>query len=401
MTMSIDRDVYYDPYDVGIGTDPFPAFARLREEAPLYFNEEYGFYALSRHADVSAALVDRETYTSGHGVVLEQIKANMTFPPGTVIFEDPPAHTRHRALLSRLFTPRAIGALESKVREFCINCLDPLVGGEGFDFISDLGAQVPAQAIALLLGIPPEDQFTIRDHMMRSMEHVEPGAPQELMTTSEFYEGDVFADYIDWRTEHPSNDVMTELLQAEFEDEEGVTRRLRREEVLTYVNLLALAGNETTALFIGWMGKLLGDHPEQRRLLVEDPSSIPSAVEELLRMSPPGIQTWRYVTRDVEHYGTTVPAGSAMGMLLASANRDERRYSNPDELDVRRDEGQHLSFAFGAHFCLGAALARLEARVALEEVLKRFPLWEVDDDRAKLLVTSTFRGYETLPVRTG
>ena len=191
---------------------------------------------------------------------------------------------------------------------------------------------------------------------------------------------------------------MTELLHVEFEDEKGVTRRLRREEVLTYVGILAGAGNETTAKLIGWAGKVLADNPDQRRALVEDPSLIPGAVDELLRFEPPGPHVARYVARDAEFHDQTIPAGSALLCLVGSANRDERRWESPDVFDVRRKAAGHLTFGFGIHFCLGASLARLEGRVALEEVLKRFPEWTVDDEKAKLAFTTTVRGWETLPV---
>jgi cytochrome P450 len=193
---------------------------------------------------------------------------------------------------------------------------------------------------------------------------------------------------------------MTELIRAEFEDEIGTKRRLTRAEILTYVSVLAGAGNETTTRLIGWAGKVLGDHPQERRMLVEDRSLIPNAVEEILRFEPPAPHVGRYVARDVEIHGRTVPKGSAMLMLVGAANRDERRYADADRFDVRRNIGQHFTFGFGAHFCLGAALARLEGRVALEEILKRFPAWEVDLTRAKLASTSTVRGWETLPVFT-
>jgi cytochrome P450 len=193
---------------------------------------------------------------------------------------------------------------------------------------------------------------------------------------------------------------MTELIHAEFEDENGVTRTLSRSEVLTYVNILAAAGNETTTRLIGWSGHLLGDHPDQRRDLVEDPSLIPNAIEEILRYEPPALQIGRYVARDVEHYGRVVPEGSAMLFLVAAANRDDRRFADGEVFDIHRTIRSHLSFGYGIHFCLGAALARLEGRIAVEEVLKRFPQWEVDRDHAKLATTTTVRGWEALPVVT-
>ena len=208
----------------------------------------------------------------------------------------------------------------------------------------------------------------------------------------------MFADYIDWRAEHPSDDLMTMLLHAEFEDETGTIRTLSRDEVLTYTQVISGAGNETTGRLIGWLGKVLGEHPDQRRQLVEDRSLIPNTIEETLRFEPTGPHIARYVARDVEYYGTTVPAGSAILLLVGSANRDERRYDDPDRFDIHRDIGQHLTFGYGMHFCLGAALARLEGRVALDEVLSRFPDWEVDDDNIKLASTSTVRGWKTMPV---
>jgi cytochrome P450 len=212
---------------------------------------------------------------------------------------------------------------------------------------------------------------------------------------------EVFEQYIDWRAEHPSDDLMTDLLNAELDDVDGTRRRLSKIEVLNYINLIAGAGNETTTRLIGWTGKVLAEHPDQRKELVEDRSLIPGAIEELLRFEPPSPVQARYVTADVEHHGQTVPAGSIMLLLNASANRDERRFPDGDRFDIHRPIDHHLSFGYGIHFCLGAALARLEGRVALDEVLQRFPTWDVDWDRAKQARTSTVRGWETLPVLTG
>jgi cytochrome P450 len=396
MTTTTASDLTYDPYDIGINADPYPVFRRLREEAPLYRNDEYDFYALSRHDDVERGLVDRETYISGRGAILELIKADMAMPPGVLIFEDPPVHTLHRGLLSRVFTPKKMNALEPQIRAFCARSLDPLVGSGGFDFVRDLGAQMPMRVIGMLLGIPDEDQETIRDDADATL-RTQPGKPMQV-TGDRFATGELFADYVEWRAQHPSDDLMTELLHAEFEDETGATRRLTREEVLTYVHVVAGAGNETTTRLIGWAGKVLADNPEQRRQLVADRSLIPNAIEELLRYEPPAPHVARYVNRDVEHHGQPVPAGSVMLLLVGSANRDDRRHPDGDRFDIHRDVGQHLTFGFGIHFCLGAALARLEGRVALDEVLARFPKWEVDTDHARLSPTSTVRGWEMLPV---
>jgi cytochrome P450 len=391
-------DVSYDPYDIAVNADPYPVFRRLREEMPLYYNEQYDFFAVSRYDDVERGLKDRETYISGRGAILELIKADIQMPPGVIIFEDPPIHTMHRGLLSRVFTPKKMNALEPRIREFCAASLDPLVGAGGFDFVADLGAQMPMRVIGMLLGIPEQDQEAIRDHVDASL-RTEAGEP---MTSSvdAILSGAIFADYIDWRAEHPSDDLMTELLNAEFVDETRTTRRLTREEILTYVTVIAGAGNETTTRLIGWAGKVLAEHPDQRRELADDLSLIPNAIEELLRFEPPAPHVARYVARDVRHYGDTVPEGNVMLFLVGAANRDDRRYGNGDAFDIHRHLGQHLTFGFGTHFCLGAALARLEGRVAIEEVVKRFPEWDVDLDNAKLSPTSTVRGWETLPVVT-
>jgi cytochrome P450 len=300
-------------------------------------------------------------------------------------------------LLSRVFTPKRVAALEPQMREFCARSLDPLVGGEGFDFVADLGAQMPMRVISMLLGIPEPDQEAVRNRVDANL-RTKPGEPMEV--SANFADGDIFAEYIDWRAEHPSDDLMTDLLNAEFEDETGTTRRLTRDEILTYVFVVAGAGNETTTRLIGWAGKVLAEHPGQRRELVDDPSLIPNAIEELLRYESPAPHVGRYVARDAEFEGGKVPAGTAMLFLVGSANRDDSRFPDGDRFDIHRKIGQHLTFGYGPHFCLGAALARLEGRIALDEVLKRFPEWDVDYDAAKLAPTSTVRGWETLPVFT-
>jgi cytochrome P450 len=390
-------DLYYDPYDFEIDADPYPIWRRLREEQPLYRNERYDFYALSRFADVERGLVDWRTYSSARGTVLELIRSGMEIPPGSIIFEDPPDHDLHRALLSRVFTPRKMNAIEPKVREFCARALDPLVGAGGFDFIRDLGAQMPMRTIGMLLGIPEQDQEAIRDRIDDGL-RLEDGTMPDIDLARDRSMSSSFEEYIDWRADHPSDDLMTELLLAEYEDREGTRRRLTRAEVVAYVNLLAAAGNETTTRLIGWTGKVLADHPDQRRDLVEDRSLVPNAIEELLRYEPPSPVQARLVTTDVEHHGRVVPEGSILLLLNASANRDERKFPGGERFDIRRRIDHHLSFGYGIHFCLGAALARLEGRVALDEVLTRFPSWEVDTDNAVQARTSTVRGWESLPV---
>ncbi len=390
------HDVAYDPYDVEINADPYPTFRRLRDEAPLYYNEQHDFYAVSRYADVERGLVDRATFISGRGGILELIKANIQMPSGIVIFEDPPTHTIHRGLMSRVFTPRKVAALEPQIRAFTAACLDPLVGADRFDIVAELAARMPMRVIGMLIGIPEADQEAIRD---RTDANLRTQAGEAMKVSQEsFVTGAMFADYLDWRAEHPSDDIMTDLMNAEFEDETGARRRLSRQEVLTYVEVVAGAGNETTTRLIGWTAKVLAEHPDQRRELVADRSLIPNAIEEILRFEPPAPHVGRCVATETELHGHTLPEGAAILFLPGAANRDDRMYDDPDRFDIHRTISSHLTFGFGPHFCLGAALARLEGHVALDELLSRFPEWDVDLDDARLAPTSTVRGWETLPL---
>jgi cytochrome P450 len=396
VTTTSSSDVYYDTYDVGINADPYPVYRRLREEAPVYYNETHDFFAVSQFADVEKGLLDAQTYISGKGGIIELIKADIEMPPGVIIFEDPPTHTIHRRLLSRAFTPRRVAELEPKIREFCALSLDPLVGSDRFDVIADLGAQMPMRVISMLLGIPESDQEVVRDHVDANLRTKE-GEPMQV--SENFVTGALFADYVDWRAEHPSDDIMTELLHVEFTDETGTVRKLTRAELLTYLEVLAGAGNETTTRLIGWTAKVLADHPDQRAELVADPSLVPKAIEEILRYESPAPHVGRCVARqDLVVHGTKVPSGSVMLFLLGSANRDDRRFPDGDNFDIHRDDGRHLTFGNGIHLCMGAALARMEGVIALEELLARFPAWDVDLDDARLSPTSTVRGWETLPV---
>ncbi|WP_055399973.1 MULTISPECIES: cytochrome P450 [unclassified Mycobacterium] len=393
-------DLYYDPFDSDIDDDPYPVWKRMRDEAPLYYNEKYNFYALSRYEDVARELPNWQTYRSGRGTTADILFANIEVPPGILLFEDPPLHDLHRRLLSRVFTPRRMLAVEDLVRGFCVRELDPLVGAGGFDFIADLGAMMPMRTIGYLLGIPEEDQAKIRDRGGAYIELSDERDPAAV--NAKLFEESivVFAEYIEWRADHPSDDLMTDLLRAEIEEPDGTRRPLSRTEVLAYTAMIAGAGNETTARLIGYMGQLLSDHPDQRRELVADPSLIPGAVEETLRYEPPSPVQARYVAQDAELYGRVVPEGSYMLLLNGSANRDDRHFDDPDRYDIHR-QGGHLSFGQGLHFCLGSALARMEGRVALEEVLKRWPDWEVDYANAHRAHTASVRGWARLPVVTG
>ncbi|MDQ2678599.1 MAG: cytochrome P450 [Actinomycetota bacterium] len=400
MTSTTSSELYYDPFDFDIDDDPYPVWKRLRDEAPLYWNERYEFFALSRFHDVENGLKDWKTFSSAKGTLLELIKADIELPPGTFIFEDPPAHDLHRGLLSRVFTPRRMAAIEPDIRAFCARSLDPLVGSDGFDVIGDLGAQVPMRTIGMLLGIPESDQAALRDQIDDGLKLA---GGDEMPSLSEGFselgQATLFEEYIDYRYKHPGDDVMTDLITAEYTDVDGVQRRLTREEALGYINLVAAAGNETTNRLIGWTTRLLSLYPDERRAVCQDRSLVNNTIEEVLRFESPSPVQARYVTADVELHGTTVPEGSTILLLNASGNRDERAFDDPDRFDVRRNIAHHLAFGYGIHFCLGAALARIEGRVVLDEMLTRFPDWEVDEERAVRGRTSTVRGWSSMPVR--
>jgi cytochrome P450 len=368
-------DLYYDPFDFDIDDDPYPTWKRMRDEAPLYYNEKYNFYALSRYEDVARELPNWATYRSGRGTTMDIIMSGLEVPPGVILFEDPPLHDLHRRVLSRVFTPRRMEAIEPLARRYCERALDQLVGSSRFDFIADLGAQIPMRTIGYLLGIPEEGQQAVRDNTNQAI-GLKDSSGYAVSENAFENSYQLFADYIEWRAEHPSDDLMTQLLNAEVEDE-GEIRRLTRTEVLMYTSMVAGAGNETTTRLIGFIGALLSDHPDQRRELVADPGLIPGAIEEVLRYESPSPVQARYVAHDVKCWDQAIPEGSIMLLLNGSANRDERHFPDGERFDIHR-RGAHLSFGQGLHFCLGSALARMQARVATEELLKRWPDWEVD-----------------------
>src|SRR6195952_4064804 len=387
---------YYDPWDVDLNADPYPMFKRLRDNAPLYYNAEHDFYALSRFDDVNRALVDHQTFSSAKGVVIEILKADIEIPPGTLIFEDPPIHDIRRNLLSRAFTPRKMNAIEPLIREFTARCLDPLVGCGEIDFVKHLGSVMPLRVVGMLFGIPEHFQKLVIDQA----DNIRTERGEKLDHSEGMTDGHVFAEFIDWRVANPSDDLTSELLEVEFEDETGITRRLHRDELLMLMNVVSVAGAETTTRLIGWSGKLLSDHPDQRRRLAADRSLIPGAIEEILRFEPPALQAARYVTRDVDYYGQTVPAGSAMLTLIGAANRDDERFGpDAENFNITRPPRQHATFGVGAHYCLGNALARLEGRIALDEILNRFPDWEVDIDKDVFSSSSAVRGWDSMPAR--
>lgn len=392
-------DLRYDPYDYAIDADPHPVWRRLRDQAPLYHNPDYDFFALSRFADVLEASVDWQTYSSARGTVLELV--DKVPEPAPMIFRDPPEHTRLRKLVSRAFSPRRIAELEKQVREIARSLLDAQVGAAGFDYVADFGAKLPSMVISSMLGVPEADRDEIRI-WTDAVLHREPGETLDDERMSEV-QGELwgyFARYIAERRNAPRDDMMTDLLEAEIEEEAGGARRLTDLEVLVFIGLLSGAGNETVARLLGWAGDTLARFPDERHKLVERPGLIPNAVEELLRYEAPSPVQGRTLTRDARWHGREVPAGATLLLLSGSAGRDEREYPDPDRFDVERRFERHVSLGYGIHFCLGASLARLEGRVALEETLARFPRWQVERDGAERVHTSTVRGYAKLPIRT-
>jgi cytochrome P450 len=395
----------YDPYDVAIDADPYPVWKRLRDETPLYYNEQYDFYALSRFDDVLSASLDWPTYSSARGTVIEMIDTSAPITDGgesdaslgMMIFMDPPRHDELRSVVSRSFTPRRISALEHRIRELSAEFLDPHRDGAGFDYLDEYGAKIPTMLIGALLGIPSADQDPLRkwiDVMMR----FEPGgvSAEKADATRRF--GDYMEALVADRRRTPRDDMVSDLLAAEITRADGSARGLDHREVMAFFTLLEIAGSETTARLLGWAAVLLARHPDQRDLLLGNRALIGNAVEELLRYQPPSPIQARFVTRDVEWHGRAVPAKSKIALLTGSAGRDEREYSDPDRFDVARDFDRHVTFGFGVHYCLGAHLARLEARVAIDETLNRFPAWEVDEREVELVHTSTVRGPVHVPI---
>ncbi len=390
----------WDPFEASLKADPYPVWRRLRDEAPVYRNEQYDFWALSRFADVMAAHRDHRTFSSAHGTVLELMGEQPI--ASMMIFLDQPDHTELRRLVSRAFTPRRIAELEADVRQLCGDLLDAQRGRPSFDYVAEFGAVVPATVIAMLLGVPAGDRPEVRE-LIDTVFHLEPGVGMvnDVSAGAVLSLHGYIADQLRERLAHPRDDMLSDLVAAEVTGPDGARRHLTIDESTNFGVLLVAAGTETVARLLGWAGAVLAAHPDERAALVADRSLVPNAVEELLRFEAPSPVQGRWTTRPVELHGTEVPAGSKVLLLTGSAGRDERAFPDPDSFDVRRHVDQHLSFGYGIHLCLGAALARLEGRIALEETLARYPTWDVDHMHSEFLFTSTVRGYSRLPVVVG
>jgi cytochrome P450 len=387
--MEATESLYWDPIDTEIDTDPYERWRRMRDDAPVYRNDHYDFWALSRYADVEAAHRDPVTFMSSHGTVLE-IMTKQPVPSGMMIFHDPPEHTRLRSLVSRAFTPRRMSELETHIRELCDELLAPWDDGADFDFVADFGAVLPSMVISELMGVPTGDRQWVKDKIDTTF-HVEPeiGMVNDVSLMARIELDGFLLELLEARSQSPGDDLLSSLTQAQ----------LTLRECADFANLIVSAGTETVARLLGWAAVVLDAHPDQRAELAHDPALLPNGVEELLRFEAPSPVQGRWTSRPIELHGVEIPPDSKVLLLTGSAGRDERVYADADRFDVHRHFDHHVSFGFGIHFCLGAALARLEGRVALEEALRRHPEWEVDHEHAVRLHTSTVRGWSSVPVR--
>lgn len=390
------RVVLFDPYAYEIHEDPYPAYARLREEAPVYRNEEIDFFALSRHADVLTAFKDTKRFSNRWGVSLDDAAwgpnaaASMSF-----LALDPPDHTRMRNLVSRGFTPRRVAALEPRIREITLQHLDPLVGAGGFDVIEDFAGKLPMDVISEMLGVAEPDRAELRRqadllvHREEGVRNVPPEGVQAFASLRLY-----FQDLIAERRRQRGDDLLSALLDAEIDGD-----RLSETELLSFFILMIVAGNETTTKLIGNALYWLWRNPEQRALVDGHPERFPAWIEETLRYDNSTQALARRCEVDVELSGTTIPAGSRVLLLVGSANRDPDVFPEADRYDVLRDTSESLSFGRGAHFCMGAALARLETRVAFEEWWPRFGGYEVEPGGAVRVHSANVRGFAHLPVK--
>jgi cytochrome P450 len=390
-------ELYWDPIDPALRDDPYPLWKRLRDEAPAYYNQKYDFWTLSRYHDIEAAHKDPLTYSHAHGTTLEMISPEPV-ATGIILWLDPPKHTTLRKLVSRAFTTHRVSMIEERIRDVAAGLLDAQVGAGSFDYVQDFGAILPPTIISSLLGVPDADQERMR-HVIDNLFHIEEGVGMlnEFAMNAHKELTEYLLGQFDDRRKKPRDDMFTHLVEAEIE-EDGQVRRLTDLELMDFGTILFTAGTETVARHLGWIADVLEANPDQRGLLASDFSLIPNAIEEILRFEPPSPINSRWLMSDVTLHGHTIPAGSKVVLLTGSAGRDERKYANPDVLDIRRKIDLHLTFGYGIHFCLGAALARMEGRIGLEETLKRWPAWQVDREHAVMLYTSTVRGYQELPV---
>jgi cytochrome P450 len=401
MTVTTADQIYYDPISHAVNAEPYALFKRMRDEAPLYYNERYDFYVLSRFSDVFDARFDWKSFCSADGVMFERM-LDPALPRLPMLEMDPPDHRQTRKIVMRRFSHRAVAALEPRIRELCAGFLEPYRGSSGFDFTAVVARQLPMTVICMLLGIDPADQAELRPlfaarEAALAAETDHPDVSQAVANERKLVER--LTALGRERRRAPRDDMMTAIVDGEWQEADGTVRPLTDAEIGEYILLLFNGGNSTTSLLLGWACALLGRHPSQRAKLVEQPGLIPNAIEEILRYEPVSTMAGRHNTREVTYYGTTVPPGNRFLLLSGAAARDEREYARPDAFDVRREIARHMAFGWGLHACIGAGLARLEARVVIEEMLARFRDWTIDEQHVALRLSSTLRGYGSLPIQ--
>lgn len=392
----------FDPFSDVFFNDPYPVYRRMRDEAPVYYSEKYDFYALSRHADVTAAYKNFETFSSSRGVDLSTIKKGFQTQglpvPKLIIMMDPPDHNRMRVLVSRVFTPRAISNLEPMVREVISGYLDR-APQPSFDVVQDFSGPFPVEIITTMLGVPQEHRQQIRHWLDRSL-HREPGqiGVSEDGIAAGMEAGLFYYNLIVEKREKPGDDMISRLIQAEITRDDGTATSLDDVEIAGFVSLLGGAGAETVTKLVGNAPVLFADNPDQWQKVLDDPSLIPSAVEEILRYHPPAQYVCRYTLKPITLHGVTIPADKPVLLINGAASRDERVYEDPDRFDIERDQGQNIGFGYGVHSCLGAALARMESRIAIELLRERMPRFEVDRDGLRRVNMTNVAGYSNVPV---
>lgn len=393
------KTVEFDPFSRDFFDDPYDTYADLREHAPCYYSEQYDFYALSRFDDVVTAHRDHATFTSTHGQTYEQLSSGEPAELGSIISMDPPEHTRYRALVSRAFTPRSIGNYEVLVREIINGYLDPLMGRRQFDILEEFSAPFPVEIISTILGVPPENRQQIR-LWTDAMLHREEGSPTSTQAAAEagMAQGMYLYELVQQKRANPADDMLTALIEAEVATEDGQLTRLDDAEIAGFGTLLAAAGSETVTKLVGNAVVLFHRHPDQWAKVLDDPAIIANAVEEILRYWAPSQYQGRFSTVDSEWHGVTIPKGKPVFLITGAANRDPRRYDDPDRFDITRDPGLAVGLGHGLHACLGAALARMESRVAIEEIARRWPAYEVDEPGLRRVQMSNVAGYSSVPI---
>jgi len=394
--------VAFSPYDYRIHEDPYPVYARLRDEAPLYRNEELDFWAISRHEDVVAAFRDPSQFSSANGVSLDP-SAWGRYAHKTMSFLalDPPRHTRMRALVSSGFTARRVRELEHQIRVLARRHLDAAVTRRDFDFVADFAGLLPMDVISEMIGVPEADRDDVRK-LADTVVHREDGlfdvprAGMEAALALVGYYADLLAQRRAARTGRDGGpaDLTSALLAAEIDGD-----RLTEDEIIGFLFLMVVAGNETTTKLLSNAVYWAWRNPAELAKPMADPGRIGDWVEETLRYDASSQVIARTVTEDCTVHGQTVPAGGRLLLLIGSANRDPAAFPAPDDFDLDRDTSALISFGSGRHYCLGANLARLEAQIALAEFTRLVAGYEIDDGRAQRVHSVNVRGFATLPMR--